>query len=165
MMEKAIASGMRARATTSPASRSPRTFRQVLGCDAIVVSNHGGRLLDGVPATAEVLPSVVDAVAGRCEVLVDGGIRRGTDIAKMIALGARACLVGRPYLHGLALAGEAGVRQVITILMAELDRTMGFLGVSEVAEIDASCLWRDGRSGDLAAPASSTVPPEVPAWM
>lgn len=136
-----------------------------LGCDGIVVSNHGGRLLDGAPATAEVLPSVVDAAGPRCEVLVDGGVRRGTDVARMLAMGARACLIGRPYLYGLALAGEAGVRRVLEILLAELDRAMGFLGVSDVAAVDGSCLWRDERAtapSDLVPP---TVPPGVPAWM
>jgi isopentenyl diphosphate isomerase/L-lactate dehydrogenase-like FMN-dependent dehydrogenase len=115
-----------------------------LGAQGILVSNHGGRLLDGAPATLEVLPSIVQAVRGRCEVLVDGGVRRGADIAKALALGASACLIGKAYLHGLALDGENGVRRVIEILMTELDRTMGFLGVSSVREIDGTYLWPQG---------------------
>jgi isopentenyl diphosphate isomerase/L-lactate dehydrogenase-like FMN-dependent dehydrogenase len=108
------------------------------GVDAVIVSNHGGRLLDGTPATIEVLPEIVDAVAGRAEVLVDGGIRRGTDVAKALALGARACLVGRPYLWGLAAGGEEGVVTVLEILRRELDQTMALLGCASVGEIDAS---------------------------
>lgn len=109
-----------------------------LGADAIVVSNHGGRLLDGSPATISVLAEVVAAVAGRAEVLLDGGIRRGSDIAKGLALGARACLVGRPYHYGLAAGGAQGVGRAIDILTSELDRTLAFLGCTAVGEIDAS---------------------------
>ena len=109
-----------------------------LGADGIVVSNHGGRLLDGAPAALSVLPEVVDAVAARADVLVDGGIRRGTDVAKALALGATACLVGRPYHYGLAAGGEDGVGRVIDILTAELDRTLAFLGCTSVGELDAS---------------------------
>lgn len=106
------------------------------GVDAIVVSNHGGRLLDGAPATISVLPEIVDAVRGRCDVLLDGGIRRGSDVAKALSLGAAACLVGRPYHYGLAAAGQQGVERVIDILSAELDRTLAFLGCTSVAELD-----------------------------
>ena len=109
-----------------------------LGADGIVVSNHGGRLLDGAPAALSVLPEVVDAVGGRADVLVDGGIRRGTDVAKALALGARACLLGRPYHYGLAAGGEDGVGRVIDILTAELDRTLAFLGCTSVGELDPS---------------------------
>ena len=109
-----------------------------LGADGIVVSNHGGRLLDGGPAALSVLPEVVDAVGARADVLVDGGIRRGTDVAKALALGATACLVGRPYHYGLAAGGEDGVGRVIDILTAELDRTLAFLGCTSVGELDAS---------------------------
>lgn len=109
-----------------------------LGADAIVVSNHGGRLLDGSPATISVLAEVVAAVAGRAEVLVDGGIRRGSDIAKGLALGASACLVGRPYHYGLAAGGQQGVGRAIDILTTELDRTLAFLGCTAVSELDAS---------------------------
>ncbi len=105
------------------------------GVDGIVVSNHGGRQLDGVPGAIEVLPSVVDAVGGRAEVLVDGGIRRGTDVVKALALGASAVLVGRPYLYGLAAAGESGVRRVLEILRAEIDLTLALVGASSPADL------------------------------
>jgi L-lactate dehydrogenase (cytochrome) len=111
-----------------------------LGADAIVISNHGGRLLDGTPATIEVLEPVVDAVAGRIDVLLDGGVRRGTDVAKALALGAKACLVGRPWHYGLAAAGQEGVARVIDIMTAELDRTLAFLGCCSVGEVDRSRL-------------------------
>jgi isopentenyl diphosphate isomerase/L-lactate dehydrogenase-like FMN-dependent dehydrogenase len=108
------------------------------GADAIVVSNHGGRLLDGAPSTISVLGEIVDAVQGRCDVLLDGGIRRGSDVAKALALGAAGCLVGRAYHYGLAAAGQQGVGRVIDILTAELDRTLAFLGCTSVAELDDS---------------------------
>lgn len=107
-----------------------------LGADAIVVSNHGGRLLDGAPATIAVLGEIAEAVRGRADILIDGGIRRGSDMAKAIALGASACLVGRPYHYGLAAAGEPGVGRVIDILTTELDRTLAFLGCTSVADLN-----------------------------
>lgn len=109
-----------------------------LGADAIVVSNHGGRLLDGAPATMSVLAEVVAAVGGRADVLLDGGVRRGSDVAKALALGASACLIGRPYHYGLAAGGERGVARAIDILTAELDRTLAFLGCTSVDELDNS---------------------------
>ena len=112
-----------------------------VGADAIIVSNHGGRQLDGAPATLRALPEVVDAVAGRAEVYMDGGIRRGSDIAKAMALGARAVFIGRPYLYGLALAGEAGVAAVHDVLTAQLTETMHLLGCDDVRKLDASWLW------------------------
>jgi isopentenyl diphosphate isomerase/L-lactate dehydrogenase-like FMN-dependent dehydrogenase len=108
------------------------------GAAAISVSNHGGRQLDGVPASLRALPEVVEAVKGRVEVLMDGGIRRGTDIAKAIAMGARAVLCGRAYAYGLAAAGEAGVDRAIEILRVDLERTLRLLGCSSVAELDRS---------------------------
>ena len=108
------------------------------GADAIVVSNHGGRQLDGAPATLRVLPEVVRAVGDRTEVLMDGGIRRGGDVAKALALGARAVLVGRAYAYGLAAGGEAGVARAIEILRSELVRTMKLLGCASVSELDGS---------------------------
>jgi isopentenyl diphosphate isomerase/L-lactate dehydrogenase-like FMN-dependent dehydrogenase len=105
------------------------------GVDGIVVSNHGGRQLDGVPGAIEVLPAVVDAVAGRAEVLVDGGFRRGTDVVKAVALGASAVLIGRPYLYGLAAGGEAGVRRVLEVLLAEIDLTLALLGAASPADL------------------------------
>jgi isopentenyl diphosphate isomerase/L-lactate dehydrogenase-like FMN-dependent dehydrogenase len=108
------------------------------GVAAISVSNHGGRQLDGVPASLRALPEVVDAVRGRIEVLMDGGIRRGTDIAKALCMGARAVLCGRAYAYGLAAAGEAGVDRAIEILRADLERTLRLLGCPSVAALDRS---------------------------
>ena len=98
------------------------------GVEALVVSNHGGRQLDGVAASLRVLPEVVAAVHGQIEILVDGGVRRGSDIVKALCLGARAVLVGRAYAYGLAAAGEDGVARSIEILRADLVRTMKLLG-------------------------------------
>ncbi len=98
------------------------------GIDALLVSNHGGRQLDTVPAAIELLPPIADAVAGRIPLLLDGGIRRGTDIVKALALGARAVAIGRPVLWGLALAGQQGVEQVLEMLRSELDRALAFCG-------------------------------------
>jgi isopentenyl diphosphate isomerase/L-lactate dehydrogenase-like FMN-dependent dehydrogenase len=109
-----------------------------LGVDAIIVSNHGGRNLDTVRATIDVLPEVVKAAAGRAEVYMDGGVRRGTDVVKAIALGARACLIGRPYLFGLAVGGEAGVSRVLEIFRTEIEHTMAMSGCATVADIDRS---------------------------
>ncbi|PYX11050.1 MAG: alpha-hydroxy-acid oxidizing protein [Acidobacteria bacterium] len=108
------------------------------GAVAVVVSNHGGRQLDGAPATLRVLPEVVSAVDGRVEVLMDGGIRRGSDIVKAICLGARAVLVGRAYAYGLAAAGEAGVARALEILRADVERTLRLLGCPCVAALDSS---------------------------
>ncbi len=108
------------------------------GVDGIIVSNHGGRQLDGVPASLDALPEVVEAVAGRVEVMVDGGVRRGTDVLKALALGARAVLVGRPYLWGLAVAGEEGVRSVLETLRDELGLAMILSGRASVADVDRS---------------------------
>jgi L-lactate dehydrogenase (cytochrome) len=108
------------------------------GAVAISVSNHGGRQLDGVPASLRALPEVVAAVNGRIEVLMDGGIRRGTDIAKAVSMGARAVLCGRAYAYGLAAAGEAGVDRAIEILRTDLERTLRLLGCPSLAELDRS---------------------------
>jgi L-lactate dehydrogenase (cytochrome) len=106
------------------------------GLDAVIVSNHGGRQLDHVPATIDVLPDVLDAVDGRLEVLLDSGVRRGSDIVAAVALGARAVLVGRAHLYGLAAAGEAGVRHAIDILAHELRMTMALTGATRIGELD-----------------------------
>jgi len=106
------------------------------GAAALVVSNHGGRQLDGVPASLRVLPEVVAAVAGRIEVLMDGGVRRGTDIVKALCLGARAVLCGRAYAYGLAAGGEAGVVRALAILRADIERTLRLLGCRSVAALD-----------------------------
>jgi isopentenyl diphosphate isomerase/L-lactate dehydrogenase-like FMN-dependent dehydrogenase len=105
------------------------------GAAGIIVSNHGGRQLDGVAATIDVLPEVVDAVAGRVEVLVDGGIRRGTDVVKALALGARAVLAGRAPLWGLAVDGEAGARDVLRILRAETLNALQLTGCVSPAAV------------------------------
>lgn len=106
------------------------------GASAVVVSNHGGRQLDGAPASVEALPEVVDAVAGRIEVLMDGGVRRGSDVLKALALGARAVCIGRPYLWALAAAGEEGVRDVLRLLREELSLAMALSGRPTIASID-----------------------------
>ncbi len=111
-----------------------------LGVAGLIVSNHGGRVLDTLPASATLLPEVAAAVAGRCALLVDGGIRRGTDMLKALALGADAVLVGRPVLHGLANAGATGVAHVLRLLQDELAAAMALCGLRTLAEIDKSCL-------------------------
>ncbi len=108
------------------------------GVAAISVSNHGGRQLDGVPASLRALPEVVEAVQGRIEVFMDGGIRRGTDIVKALCMGARAVLCGRAYAYGLAAAGEAGVDRAIEILRVDIERTLRLLGCPSVAALDRS---------------------------
>jgi L-lactate dehydrogenase (cytochrome) len=114
------------------------------GADAVIVSNHGGRQMDHVPATLEVLPDVVEAVGDRAEVLVDSGIRRGSDILTALSLGARAVLVGRAHLYGLAAAGEAGVRHAIDILGGELRMAMALCGARNLGELDRSMLRVSG---------------------
>lgn len=113
------------------------------GADAVVVSNHGGRQLDCVWPTIRVLPDVVKAAGGRVEVLVDGGIRRGSDVVKALCLGARAVLIGRAYAYGLAAAGADGVRRSLDILRADMHRTMKLLGCPSVKELDSSYVSRD----------------------
>lgn len=110
------------------------------GVDGVVVSNHGGRVLDGVPASLDVLPEVVDAVGASTPVLLDGGVRSGGDVFKALALGARAVMVGRPFVWGLAAAGAVGVSHVIHILRAELEATMALTGRAALADIDRSAL-------------------------
>jgi lactate 2-monooxygenase len=105
------------------------------GVDGIVVSNHGGRQVDGAVATLDVLPGIVDVVDGRVPVLVDSGIRGGADVFKALALGARAVLIGRPYCYGLAIAGEAGVREVIQNFLADIDLTLALTGHRTIADI------------------------------
>jgi isopentenyl diphosphate isomerase/L-lactate dehydrogenase-like FMN-dependent dehydrogenase len=105
------------------------------GANAIVVSNHGGRQLDGVPASLDVLEEIVDAVDGRAEVLLDGGVRRGTDVLKALALGARAVLIGRAMLWGLAVAGEEGVADVLRMFREEIELGLGLLGCASPADV------------------------------
>jgi 4-hydroxymandelate oxidase len=111
------------------------------GAAAVIVSNHGGRALDTLPATIDALPRVADAVAGRIPLLLDGGIRRGTDVLKALALGARAVLIGQPCIHGLAVGGAAGVAHVLGLLRAELEVAMTLTGCRTLAEIDRSVIW------------------------
>lgn len=106
-----------------------------IGIDAIQVSNHGGRQLDHMASPLDLLPDIVDRAEGRLEIIVDGGIRRGSDVVKAIALGADACSIGRPYLYGLAAAGQAGVAHVLRMFEAEMTRTMVLLGVSSIQEL------------------------------
>lgn len=113
-----------------------------IGAASIVVSNHGGRNLDTLPATIDALPEVIARVGGRVPVLVDGGIRRGTDVLKAIALGASAVLIGRPYLYGLAVGGAEGVTRVVNILRREFEMAMALTGRTSVAQIDASVIWK-----------------------
>ena len=105
------------------------------GVDAIAISNHGGRQLDSAPATLDLLPSIVEAVGGRIEIICDGGVRRGSDIVKAVALGANAVMVGRPYLYGLGAAGEAGVDQVLSNFASEMERTMALIGCRSVHDL------------------------------
>ncbi|MFN2629020.1 MAG: alpha-hydroxy acid oxidase, partial [Gaiellaceae bacterium] len=108
------------------------------GAAGVIVSNHGGRQLDGVAASLDALPEVVEAVNGRIEVLVDGGVRRGTDILKALALGASAALVARPVAYGLAVAGEAGVADVLRLMRAEIELGLGLLGCPSPADVRRS---------------------------
>ena len=110
------------------------------GVAGLVVSNHGGRQLDTSPATIDVLPAISDAVGGRCEILLDGGIRRGTDVLKAIALGASAVLIGRPVLWGLSVGGEAGVRRVLSLLRDEIDLAMALAGAPRVTDISSDLI-------------------------
>ncbi|WP_179061224.1 alpha-hydroxy acid oxidase [Pseudomonas taiwanensis] len=112
------------------------------GVAGIVVSNHGGRTLDSLPATLDVLPAIAQAVQGRVPLLLDGGVRRGTDVFKALALGASAVLIGRPYVHGLAVAGASGVAHVLHLLRTELEVAMALTGCTRLTEIEASLIWR-----------------------
>lgn len=123
--------------TPSAAERAVRA-----GVDGIVVSNHGGRVLDGVPSTAEVLPGIAQAVGGDLEVLVDGGIRSGLDVFRALALGAKACLMCRPFVVAAFGGGEDGVAAYLGQLMAELKDSMEMCGAATIADIDESVLWR-----------------------
>jgi L-lactate dehydrogenase (cytochrome) len=117
------------------------------GVDGIVVSNHGGRQLDSVPSTARALPGVADAVGDQVEVLADGGVRTGLDVMKMVALGARAVLMGRPWAWAVAARGEQGVRHVVDVMRADIDTALGLTGQTAIAEVDRSALFA-GSSGE-----------------
>jgi L-lactate dehydrogenase (cytochrome) len=113
-----------------------------VGADAVIVSNHGGRQLDGAPSSIAALPSIVDAIGDKCEVWMDGGIRTGQDVLRAVALGAKGTLIGRAFLYGLGAGGRAGVTKVLEILHKELDLTMALCGRSNLSEVDESILIR-----------------------
>ena len=113
-----------------------------VGADAIIVSNHGGRQLDGAPSSIAALPNIVDRVGGRCEVWMDGGIRSGQDVLRALALGADGTMIGRAFLYGLGAKGQAGVRQTLEIIHKELDLTLGLCGQSDLAKVDSSILLK-----------------------
>jgi len=125
----------------------PDEARQALerGVDGVIVSNHGGRQLDGAVSSIEALPAIVEAVAGRIPILIDGGIRRGSDVVKALSLGAACCLIARPQLWGLAVAGEAGVAQILEILRREIDRTMALMGASCIADLTSELIADPAR--------------------
>ena len=113
-----------------------------VGASGIIVSNHGGRNLDTLPATIDALPEVATRIAGRVPVLVDGGIRRGTDVLKAMAFGASAVLIGRPYLYGLAVGGADGVARVVNILRREFEMAMALTGRTSIGQIDRTVIWK-----------------------
>jgi len=112
------------------------------GADALIVSNHGGRQLDGAPATIDALPAIIQAVGTEIEVWMDGGIRTGQDIIKALAMGAKGTMIGRAYIYGLGAMGEAGVKKTLAILRNELDLTMAFCGLRDVNNVDHNILWK-----------------------
>ena len=132
----------------------PEVAEQALrhGADAIYVSNHGGRSMDSVPASIDILPHIVRRLGGARPILFDGGVRRGSDVFKALALGADAVAVGRPFLHGLTVAGAAGVARVFEILWAELEMTMGLAGVTSLDGIDESFLWQSAAGPARSSP-------------
>jgi L-lactate dehydrogenase (cytochrome) len=113
------------------------------GAHALVVSNHGGRQLDGAPSSISVLPKVVDAVGSQIEVLFDGGIRSGQDVMRALALGAKSCMIGRSYIYGLGAGGQAGVAKAIDIIAQEFSTTMGLCGINSVAGITHRAIVED----------------------
>jgi L-lactate dehydrogenase (cytochrome) len=121
----------------------PDDARQAVdaGADAIIVSNHGGRQLDGAPSSVRALPAVVNAVAGRAEVYVDGGIRSGQDVLRALALGAQAAFIGRAYMYGLGAAGQPGVAKCLDILRRELESTMALCGLTDVRRASPDLLF------------------------
>jgi isopentenyl diphosphate isomerase/L-lactate dehydrogenase-like FMN-dependent dehydrogenase len=130
------------------------------GVDGVIVSNHGGRQLDTALPAVRALPGVVDAVAGRIPVLLDGGVRRGSHVVKATALGATACLIGRPHLWGLTVAGEAGVAQVLEIFRRDIDRVLALGGWDGIAQVDRGALaWRLAPAGN--GPAAQAGPAEL----
>lgn len=115
------------------------------GCSALIVSNHGGRQLDQAVTPIQALPGIVEAVGARCEIILEGGVRRGTDVLKALALGADACAIGRPYLYGLAAGGEAGVARALALLRAEVERDLALLGCRSLRELGPGHLHPAGE--------------------
>ena len=113
-----------------------------VGVDGVIVSNHGGRQLDSVPSTARALPAIADAVGNQVEVLVDGGVRSGLDVVKMVALGASAVLIGRAWAWAVAARGEAGVRHILEVIKADIDVALGLTGHTSLAGIDRAALYQ-----------------------
>jgi (S)-mandelate dehydrogenase len=112
------------------------------GADAIIVSNHGGRVLDSAPSTIEILPEIVESVKGKMKVFVDGGFRRGSDVIKALCLGADAVLLGRATLYGTAAGGQAGAEAVIELYRREIDRVLGLIGCHDIADLSPNHLFR-----------------------
>lgn len=125
------------------------------GADAIVVSNHGGRQLDGAPSSISMLPSIAEAVGHKTEVLFDGGVRSGQDVLKAMALGAKGCMIGKAWLYGLAAGGERGVTQALEIIRKELDVTMALTGTKDVRQVTAEVLHAPRHSDEVVRPAAS----------
>jgi L-lactate dehydrogenase (cytochrome) len=126
------------------------------GVDAIVVSNHGGRQLDAVPSSAQVLPGIADAVGGEVEILADSGVRSGLDVVKLLCLGARAVLVGRAWAWAVAARGESGVRHVLDVMRADIDVALGLTGLTSVADLDRSTLYSAPSAAGIAASDAAT---------
>ena len=120
------------------------------GADALVVSNHGGRQLDGAPSSIAALPGIVEAVGRQIEVWVDGGIRSGQDVLKALALGAKGTLIGRAFLYGLGAMGEAGVTKALDILRRELDTTLALCGLRDIRDVDHRVLWTAAEAAAFA---------------
>jgi len=119
-----------------------------LGADAVIVSNHGGRTVDSTEAPISALPRIAEAVGGRLTLLMDSGVRRGSDVLKALALGAQAVLVGRPTLYGTALGGAAGASAALGLLRAEIEREMGLLGLRSIAQVGPDLLGQGARGPD-----------------
>jgi isopentenyl diphosphate isomerase/L-lactate dehydrogenase-like FMN-dependent dehydrogenase len=130
------------------------------GADGILVSNHGGRQLDGVAATVDALPEVVASVGDRVDVFLDGGIRRGTDVVKALALGAKACFIGRPWSYALSAGGQQGVEAVLDMLHDEIDQTLALIGRATIGELDHSCLNAAPRPMDTVSEPKLGVAPQ-----
>jgi len=113
-----------------------------VGVDAVIVSNHGGRQLDGAPSSIAALPAIVDAIGDKCEVWMDGGIRTGQDVLRAVALGARGTLIGRAFLYGLGAGGRGGVSKVLELIHKELDLTMALCGKSNLSEVNDEILLK-----------------------